>query len=118
MFIRSIAIATIVAAASMSAANAHTVMAPSADANTARVTYADLNLATPAGEAALYARVTAVAKRLNAPEDVRDVEELTYSQAATAKSIADARAQVAQRVAAAQSGSQVAMRPVAVRALR
>lgn len=117
MLLRSIFVATLVAAASASA-NAHTVTAPPAGVTSVKVSYADLNLAAPAGQAALYARVTAVAEQLNAPEDYRDLQQLTQAQVATAKSVADARAQVAQRIAAVQSGSQVAMTPVAVRALR
>jgi UrcA family protein len=65
-------------------------------ANQSTVKYADLNLSSPAGAAALYARINAAANRVCRPLDGRDLASKTQLNRCVHKAIADAVTQVDQ----------------------
>ncbi len=84
------------AAALLSAAT----LLPSAAASAAerRVSYADLDLTTPAGRAAIDARIRAAASRIC----LRDNRNLSQAVACSRESAAQARAELDRRLAAVQ----------------
>mgnify|MGYP005609747699 FL=1 len=76
---------------------------------TGEISYADLDLGSPAGRAALEARVDATIARLTAPEDYRDLKQLQQSAQMSAAMHASATAQLAPVLARAEtSGGGVA----------
>lgn len=76
---------------------------------TGKISYADLDLSSPAGVAALQARVDAEIAQLTAPEDYRDLKQLEQSARMSAAMHAAAKAQLAPVLARAEtSGGGVA----------
>ena len=63
-------------------------------ANQSTVKYADLNVSTPAGAAALYARINVAANRVCRPLDGRDLASKTQLNRCVHKAIADAVSKV------------------------
>lgn len=54
------------------------------------VRYTDLNLATDAGNAALYARLESAARKVCAPSDIRDLGQMAAASACAQQAIARA----------------------------
>ncbi len=63
-------------------------------APTVRVSYADLNLATPAGAAKLHSRLRAASASLCGQADFRDLTRVTLENACVARTLAGALEQV------------------------
>jgi len=76
----------------------------SAQEITGTITYADLNLATPAGVTALQARINSTIAALTAPEDYRDLKQLQQSAKLSAKMHAEAQAQFVHVLARNETG--------------
>ena len=72
------------------------------------ISYADLDLGSPAGRAALEERVDATIAQLTAPEDYRDLKQLQQSAQMSAAMHAAAKAQLAPVLARAETGGSVA----------
>lgn len=102
MFVRTLILATVLVAAPLTAVEAQTV--------SQAVSYADLNLASPDGSAALQSRLSAAARAVCAPEDYRDLQQLSASAACVKTAMAQADSAARTAIAAAQSASPVAAR--------
>lgn len=102
MFVRTLLLATVLVAAPLTATKAQVP--------TQAVGYSDLNLASPSGQAALEARIASAARAVCAPEDYRDLQQLSTAAACEKSALAKADAAVRTAVAAAQSASPVAAR--------
>lgn len=102
MFVRTVFLVAALAAAPLAAAGAQTV--------SRAVSYADLNLASADGSAALQSRLEAAARAVCAPEDYRDLQQLSASAACTKNALAQADGAARTAVAAAQGASPVAAR--------
>ena len=79
-----------------------------ADAPTMRVSYADLNLTSPAGVAALKARVARAATTVCALDGSRDVQSLMAERACRSAALASADLPMQTAIAAANSQRQLA----------
>jgi UrcA family protein len=79
-----------------------------AAAPSARVSYAELNLASAAGRATLDARVRSAARRLCLPHGTSDLVREAAGRACLVEAIASARPQVARALAESASGSRLA----------
>ena len=84
----------IAAAAAASLFVAGSALANPLAAPTVRVSYADLNLATPAGVARLHSRLRAAATSLCGEADFRDLTRVTLENACVARTLAGALEQV------------------------
>lgn len=77
-------------AAALAACLAVAGVANAETAPTARVAYSDLNLSTPQGSQALYARIVAAATQVCQPEDIRDLQAMYAVKSCRAEAIAQA----------------------------
>lgn len=86
--------------------------APQIDSDTisARVSFADLDLSTSAGQARLQVRVASQIRRMCAAENLRDLRAVEAANACTASASRKAEAVVASAVATAARNAEVAAR--------
>lgn len=70
--------------------SAGSAQAATADAPSLKVRYADLNLSTEEGSRVLYARIVAAARRVCAPDDIRDLHAYNAASACREQAIAQA----------------------------
>ena len=98
---------TLPALAALAVAGALVVptVSPAAETNSARVSYADLNLATNLGQHKLVRRVAGAARIVCVIEDSRELALATATKDCRTTAISDAQPQVNAAIAAARHGT-------------
>jgi UrcA family protein len=94
-------------AAALAACLAVTAVANAESAPAVRVSYADLNLSTPQGSQALYARIVSAANEVCRADDIRDLQAMAARNSCRAAAIAQAVREVGSPALAALHAGQV-----------